>query len=157
MEFLLDGHFWGELWWGLFSLLRKVFFVLVPVVFTLEVLHATRLFPWLVERVYRFTRWLGFEKESLMPLLTGFVFGILLGAGVLISEAKANAQSRRQALLVGAFLGICHAVIEDTLIFVAVGASGLVILATRIPAAFIIVFIISWILRSRLSDSRMHA
>ena len=153
MDFLIDGQFLSELFWGLFHLLRKVFFVLVPVVFTLEVLHATRLFPWLVERVHRWTHWLGFEKDSLMPLLTGIVFGILLGAGVLISEAKANAQSRRQALLVGAFLGICHAVIEDTLIFVAVGASGLVILATRIPAAVVIVLILSWILRSRLSDS----
>lgn len=153
MDFLIDGQFLSELFWGLFHLLRKVFFVLVPVVFTLEILHATRLFPWLVERVHRWMRWLGFEKYSLMPLLTGIVFGILLGAGVLISEAKANAQSRRQALLVGAFLGICHAVIEDTLIFVAVGASGLVILATRVPAAVVIVLILSWILRSQLSDS----
>jgi hypothetical protein len=91
---------------------------------------------------------LGYQKESLFPLLTGIVFGITLGAGVLIAEAKTQGLSRGQRLLVGTFLSLCHAIFEDTLVFMVVGASGLVMLGTRIPAAIIIVFLLSLLLRS---------
>lgn len=154
MEFLLTADFWGELFWGLFHLLRKVFLVLLPVVIFLEWLRSTRLFPWLIERVHRWSRHFGYRKESLLPLLTGIFFGITLGAGVLIAEAKNQSLSRRQALLIGAFLGICHAVFEDTLVFMAVGASGLVMLGTRIPAAIVIVFLLSLVVRSRWWERR---
>lgn len=157
MEFLATTEFWWELFWGLFRLLRKIFLVLIPVVIVLEWLRSTRLFPWLIERIFRWGKYFGYRKESLLPLLTGIVFGITLGAGVLIAEAKNHALSRRQALLIGAFLGICHAVFEDTLVFMAVGASGLVMLGTRIPAAIIIVFLLSLVVRSRWWERKWKA
>ncbi len=154
MEFLGDTVFWSDLLWGLFHLLRKVFLVLIPVVIVLEILSASRIFTWLIDRVHIAGRWLGFQKESISSLMTGILFGITLGAGVLIAEAKAKNLSRRQTLLVGSFLSICHAVFEDTIIFMAVGASGLVMLGTRIPAAILVVFILSLFLRSGLLTNR---
>ena len=148
MEFLSTPEFWTELLWGLFRLLRKVFLVLMPIVIALEFLQSTKVFPWLIERLHRWGRFFGYEKESLSPLLTGIVFGITLGAGVLIAEAKARSLSRRQTLLIGTFLGICHAIFEDTLVFMVVGANGLVMLGMRIPAALFAVFVLSLLLRS---------
>ncbi len=148
MEFLSTPEFWTELLWGLFRLLRKVFLVLMPIVIALEFLQSTKVFPWLIERLHRWGRFFGYEKEALSPLLTGIVFGITLGAGVLIAEAKARSLSRRQTLLIGTFLGICHAIFEDTLVFMAIGANGLVMLGMRIPAALFAVFVLSLLLRS---------
>ncbi|MFC1475655.1 nucleoside recognition domain-containing protein [Candidatus Zixiibacteriota bacterium] len=148
MEFLSAPEFWTDLWWNLFHLLRKVFLVLMPIVVVLEFLRTTKVFSWLIERLHRGGRLLGYQKESLFPLLTGIVFGITLGAGVLIAEAKTRGLSRRQTLLIGTFLSICHAIFEDTLVFMVVGASGLVMLGTRIPAAILIVFVLSLLLRS---------
>jgi len=148
MEFLLTVVFWNELWWGLFHLLRKIFLVLMPIMLVLELLRAIKIFPWLIDRLHRWTSHFGYRKESLFPLLTGVFFGITLGAGVLIAESKSHALSRRQTLLIGGFLAICHAVVEDTLVFVAVGASGLVMLGTRIPAAILFVYLLSLIIRA---------
>lgn len=148
MEFLSAPEFWTDLLWGLFRLLRKVFLVLMPIVVLLEFLQSTQVFPWLIERLHRWGKYFGYRRESLSPLLTGIVFGITLGAGVLIAEARTHGLSRRQTLLIGTFLGICHAIFEDTMVFMVVGASGLVMLGTRIPAALIVVFVLSLLLRS---------
>ncbi len=157
MEFLSEAAFWTDLLWGLFHLLRKVFLVLIPVVIVLEILSASKAFGWFIDRAHAVGRWLGFQKESLSSLMTGIVFGITLGSGVLIAESKAKKLPRRQTLLVGSFLSICHAVFEDTIIFMAVGASGLVMLGTRIPAAIIIVLLLSLLLRSRFVTNRKAA
>lgn len=42
---------------------------------------------------------------------------------------------RRELFLMGLFLATCHAVVEDTLIFVAIGGNGWVILGVRIVIA----------------------
>jgi len=148
MEFLATTEFWSELGWGLFRLLRQMFLVVMPIVILLEWLNSTKFFPWLIGRIHRWGRYLGFQRESLLPLLAGTVFGISLGAGVLIAEAKAHALPRKQTLLIGSFLGVCHAIFEDTIVFVAIGASGLVMVATRLPAALLVVMLISFLLRA---------
>ncbi len=146
MEFLSTPEFWTQMLWDLFRLLRKVLLVLLPIVVALEFLRSTKIFSWLIERLHRGGRLFGYRKEAMSPLITGAVFGIVLGAGVLIAETKAHGLSRRQALLVGTFLGICHAIFEDTLVFMVVGANGLILLGTRLSAALLIVFLISVIL-----------
>jgi len=149
MEILTSADFWTRMLWDLFHLLRKVFLVLMPIVIILEFLRSTKVFSWMIERLHRWAKLLGYQRESMSALITGIVFGILLGAGVLIAEAKSRGLSRRQTLLIGAFLSICHAIFEDTLVFMVIGANGLVLLGARIPAAILIVFLLSLLLRSR--------
>jgi len=65
---------------------------------------------------------MGLQRDSVFSLLAGVIFGISYGAGVLISEARSGRITGRQAFLVALFLAVCHAIIEDTLLFVAYGA-----------------------------------
>ena len=39
------------------------------------------------------------------------------------------------------FIGICHGVIEETIVFTSIGANGLIILASRFTAALIFTFV----------------
>ena len=75
-------------------------------------------------------RWLG-RIDSGFSLVAGQLLGITYGAGILLRERIEGRLSRRATVFVGTFLLVCHAVIEDTLLFVLFGASGLLIVATR--------------------------
>ena len=71
------------------------------------------------------------------------MFGISYGAGVLIPQAQSGELSRKQVFLTALFLCMCHAVIEDTLLFVLVGANAWVVVLTRFVAAMAIVYLFS--------------
>ncbi len=80
-------------------------------------------------------RRLGLGEASVVPLVAGLVLGIVYGAGVLIEEARAGSMSRREVFLLALFLCTCHAVIEDTLLFVVMGADALWVLGPRVALA----------------------
>lgn len=86
---------------------------------------------------------MGIRKEGLFPLLVGILFGISYGSGVIIQSVESGEMDEKDRLLVAVFLVLCHAIIEDTLVFAAVGANGFILLATRIVAAFVITVIFS--------------
>lgn len=89
------------------------------------------------------TKWMGVSKQSAFPLAIGLVFGLAYGAGIIIQSAKEGDLDKRSLILVSIFLVCCHAVIEDTLIFVAVGANGFLLLTMRLVTALILTIIIS--------------
>jgi len=71
-------------------------------------------------------------------IVVGVILGITYGAGILISEAKSGAISKKDLFYIGTFLMICHAIIEDTLLFVIFGADFTMTIAIRTIAAIII-------------------
>ena len=138
--------------WGLFletaikgalKLCLIVFAILIPLLIALEFMRQTKALNWLTDKINPATSKLGFSKEALVPLLAGFLFGISYGAGVLIPEARSNLISKRQIFLVAVFLALCHAMIEDTLLFMAVGANGLYLFFSRLILAIVFTFLVS--------------
>lgn len=91
-----------------------------------------------------FIKSLPFIKNSKKNVSKGFslgvgVFlGITYGAGILIQEAQSNSMSRSDLFYVTTFLLICHAIIEDTLLFAIFGANITLIIVIRTLAAIII-------------------
>jgi len=73
--------------------------------------------------------------------MAGLFFGIAYGSGVLISEAKAGHLDRDTLLRLNISLGISHSLIEDTLLFVAIGASLPGVLIPRMIAAALCVWL----------------
>ncbi len=74
-------------------------------------------------------------------LMVGIFLGITYGAGILIKEAQSGAISKEDLFYIGTFLMICHAIIEDTLLFVIFGADFTMVIAIRTIAAIIISYI----------------
>lgn len=89
-----------------------------------------------------------FIKRSIKNVSKGFslgvgVFlGITYGAGILIKEADSTNLTKADIFYIGTFLMICHAIIEDTLLFVIFGADFTLIVVIRTIAAILI----SWLL-----------
>ncbi|MBI4763408.1 MAG: hypothetical protein HY787_02225 [Deltaproteobacteria bacterium] len=65
---------------------------------------------------------------------------------MLLEEKNSGALNKRDALLIGVFLSLCHALIEDTLIFASIGADLMIILFARIGFAVVILLILRWLL-----------
>ncbi len=137
--------------WGLFietalkgglKLCLIVFVILIPLLIALEFMRQTKALSWLTDRIHPLTSRLGFSKEALVPLLAGFLFGISYGAGVLIPEARSKLISKEQIFLVAVFLALCHAVVEDTLLFMAVGANGFYLFFSRLILAVVFTFLV---------------
>lgn len=132
---------------GLGGLMLRAFIVLMPVLILLEWVRSHGWFRKLIEGTRPLFRPVGFEPQSLFPLLTGLLFGISYGAGVLIPQARSGDLDRRQVLLIGAFLGISHAVFEDTLLFVVVGGNGWIMVTSRFVTAILVVSLLARLLR----------
>lgn len=81
---------------------------------------------------------LGIREEGLFPLLVGILFGISYGSGVIIQSVESGEMNDKDKLLVAVFLVLCHAIVEDTMVFAAIGANGLILLVTRIVFAFLL-------------------
>jgi hypothetical protein len=122
---------WHDLLGG-FGMLGKIFLILVPIVTGLDLLKtygvlARRRRP--IEPVLRF---LGLSPEAGEPFLAGVGFGMVYGAGIILVRVREHDLPRRDIAVLSSILCAAHALPEDTMIFVSIGANGLLILAVRI-------------------------
>jgi hypothetical protein len=82
----------------------------------------------------------GITGKGFVPLITGIVIGLTYGAGVIIHSIRSSKVDKKEAFLILLFISICHAIIEDTLIFVVIGANGFVLVGARFLLAIIFTY-----------------
>jgi len=81
---------------------------------------------------------LGMNRRTSLVTAVGLLLGLAYGAGLIIDETRRSGIGRSEILATNIFLGINHALIEDTLIFVAVGASLGWVLLGRLVVGYVI-------------------
>jgi hypothetical protein len=84
------------------------------------------------------TRMLGMNENTSMTMVAGLTIGLAYGAGVMIQAAEEDGVSYKDLTLAFIFLVSCHAVVEDTLIFMPLGIPVLPLLLIRIVTAVIL-------------------
>ena len=72
--------------------------------------------------------------------LTGNVVGMAYGAAIMIDEVEQGRLNRHEANLVNHHLGVSHSLLEDTMLFVAMGISFWWIFLTRLLLAIVAVW-----------------
>ncbi len=82
-------------------------------------------------------------------LTVGVFLGITYGAGILIKEAKSGTISNEDLFYIGTFLMICHAIIEDTLLFVIFGADFTMVIIIRTISAIIFSYLLLQIYKNK--------
>lgn len=117
---------------GALTLSGKLLLIIVPLVTVFEVLRYLPVFRRAGKAVDPLMRGMGLSREAAVPLFTGIFLGIAYGAGIIIRVAQEKRLPRRELFLMGLFLATCHAVVEDTLVFVVLGADGWIILGVRV-------------------------
>lgn len=117
--------------------------IVFPLMIIMEIARDIHLLDWLSKMCKPITRWMGVSENSAFPLAIGLVFGLSYGAGVIIKSAKEGNLDKKSLILVSIFLACCHAVFEDTLLFVKIGANGWMLLTIRTVTAFLLTAVIS--------------
>jgi len=134
-----------ELLQSLVSFLRvslTILLIVTPIIALMELLRRYKLLDPLLDPLHCLFGWMRIRKESVVALFVGLIFGIAYGGGVLLEEKRSGALNRRDALVVGIFLSLSHALVEDTLIFVAIGADWVVVLMARVLLTVVIMLIL---------------
>jgi hypothetical protein len=121
----------------------QVAVIVIPLMFVIQIMRDLNILITLSKVLRPFTKILGVSERSALTLMAGLVFGIAYGAGVMIQAAQEDGLSSRDIYLVSIFLVICHAVIEDTLLFLPVGIPLLPLLLLRIVLACVLTFIVA--------------
>jgi len=119
-----------------FSLILKLFVIILPLTVSYEFLKHRQS---QIEKI-RFSVY-GIGHNGLAPLITGIIIGLTYGAGIIIHSIRTSNINQKEAFLILLFLSICHAIIEDTLIFVVIGANGFILIAFRLVLAVILTYL----------------
>lgn len=93
------------------------------------------------------TRMLGMKENTSMTLVAGLTIGLAYGAGVMIQAVKEDGVSYKDLTLAFIFLVSCHAVVEDTLIFIPLGIPVWPLLVIRLSVAIILTMTVAAIWR----------
>ena len=122
--------------------------IIIPVMVGLALLRDARLLDRAAGLLKPLMKRLNLSNRAAFPLLAGFFLGIVIGSGVIIAFAREGSLTKRDLMLVLVFLGICHSIIEDTVVFVALGANWWVLISARFLLAALVAFLVSLLLRS---------
>ena len=95
---------------------------------------------------------LGMSDKVANIILIGLTLGISFGGGFLIEEAKKKEISKKDIFLSLSFLGLCHSIIEDTILILLLGSNISGILLFRFIYTVIVILIMKLILEVRFSD-----
>jgi hypothetical protein len=123
--------------------------VLIPIMILFEYARHYQLLEKLSRYFNWLTRWLTLSPAAAFPLVIGIFFGVLFGAAVLIEFSRQDLISRRDMTLLGVFLALNHGIIEDNLLFTALGANFLMLLISRFILAFTVTRVLAFWLDSR--------
>jgi hypothetical protein len=85
---------------------------------------------------------LGMSKEILPMTLLGMILGLVFGSALIINEKDENPTiDKKDFVYAMVLLGLCHAIIEDTLLLVGIGASLWGILLFRVVYSLIFTYL----------------
>lgn len=149
------SHQNGGIWsWALSqarNLLTIFLIVLILIVLmkVLDRLGITRLMNRLLKPVLTS---MGISEKASTVTIIGMILGISYGGGLIIREAGSGRIDRRDVFFSIALMGLCHAVVEDTLLMMSLGATVWGVLFARILFSWITVAALVRITRG-ISDS----
>ncbi|MBA2175609.1 nucleoside recognition domain-containing protein [Halobacillus locisalis] len=106
------------------------------------------------------TKFLGMERNTSMTLVAGLTIGLAYGAGLMIQAVEEDGVSRKDMYLAILFLVSCHAVVEDTLIFIPLGIPVWPLLLIRLTTAIVLTAIVGFVwnrLQQRKETSDEHS
>lgn len=91
-------------------------------------------------------RLLGIATVASNIIIVGLTLGLSFGGGLLINEARRGHIAGKDIFLSMAFLGLCHSLIEDTLLMMMLGADFGTIVIARLAFSLLAILILSRLL-----------
>ncbi|ASF40395.1 hypothetical protein CEH05_15065 [Halobacillus halophilus] len=144
-----DPEGWNEIiWQGLqtaFMGILQLALIVIPLMVFMQYLREKGWLDRFSEWVAPATRFLGMERNTSMTLVAGLTIGLAYGAGLMIQAVEEDGVSKKDMYLALIFLVSCHAVVEDTLIFIPLGIPIWPLLAIRLVTAIVLTATVGFI------------
>ncbi|WP_019153702.1 nucleoside recognition domain-containing protein [Robertmurraya massiliosenegalensis] len=118
--------------------------VVIPLMVVIQILKDLKWLEKFSKWMSPVTRMLGMQPNTSTTLAAGLLFGLAYGAGVMIQAVKEDGVSKKDVTLAIIFLGACHAVVEDTLIFAPLGIPVWPLLLIRLVMAILVTAIVAF-------------
>jgi len=147
---------WIDFFQDLGEAMIWMFLILAALSWCLDILKVTGVLERVITLMSPVLRICGIRKEAGHLTLVGLFLGITFGAGLIMQEVRSDGISARQVFLACVFMGFAHSVLEDTLLFLAIGADFYGVFVGRIIFAVIATGFIAFLI-NRLSDKTFHA
>ena len=123
--------------------------LILGIVFALNVLYGFMLrYKWidkLSNVISPVLKFFGLPLNTGFLWLIGYIVGLAYGGALMMDQMKEGTVKKEDANLLNYHLAMSHSVLEDNLLFVALGVSLWIILAVRFTAAFIIVWAVRFL------------
>ncbi len=103
--------------------LAKIAAIVISLMILVEMFREFGLMDRLMSMLHWPMRVLGLDRKTAFVTAVGLVLGLAYGSGLIIEESRRNSLTKKEVLATNVFLGTNHALIEDSLVFAAVGAN----------------------------------
>ncbi len=100
-------------------------------------------------------RILGISIKASNIMIIGLTLGLSFGGGLLIKEARSGKVDAKDIFLTMAFLGLCHSLIEDTLLILLLGADLTTALWVRLAFSLLVMVVLARIAK-RVSTQKQR-
>ncbi|MBC7486790.1 MAG: hypothetical protein H7282_08560 [Cytophagaceae bacterium] len=133
---------WGMWLWNEVQRYIMVFFVVFALMAVMRVLKASGFIDAFSKSLRPVMRWLGIH-ESVIPItVVGMTLGILYGGALMIEETRKHNLASKDVFYAFCLMGICHSIIEDSLLMMTLGANGYVVFLYRPVCALLTLFVV---------------
>lgn len=136
------------IWQGITSAslgILQLAMIVIPLMIFVQVMKERNWLQVVSKLMAPFTRMLGIKENTSTTLASGLLFGLAYGAGVMIQAVKEDGVSKKDLYLAFIFLVACHAVIEDTLIFIPLGIPVWPLLLVRLITAIVLTIVVAFV------------
>ncbi len=135
------SNFIPEIWNGSLGLMKQLAIVIFPLFIIIEITEEIGLLEVISKLFKKLLTIFNLPKEASLPIIIGQTFGLVFGAGLLLRCTTDDILKPDELMTISILFAICHAVFEDTFLFIAIGGNGLIILGSRIFLALIFTFL----------------
>lgn len=149
-EFLID---FGS---GVFKVLLQMAVIITVIMIVLEILRALGVIDFLNKVLFKVTKVLGISEGASLPLFIGFFIGITYGAASIIESYQRKDMNKKDVILVSTFLCLCHAIVEDTILFASIGANIFIISFVRLFIAVIVTILLRLFLENKEKKKNLY-
>ena len=115
-----------------------VFIIIVVLVTLLEILKSIGIEKFLKKILVPPLRFFGISDSAMNIIIVGMTMGLQFGGGILIKEVKSGKIDKQSVFLSILMINLIHAIIEDTLLMLAVGGHYTGVIFARIIFGLII-------------------
>lgn len=126
---------------GILQLVMIVF----PLMIVIQILKDLQWLEKFSKGMAPMTRSLGMHENTSTTMAAGLLFGLAYGAGVVIQAVEEDGVKKKDLTLAFIFLMACHALVEDTLIFIPLGIPVWPLFLIRLGVAILLTLIVGFI------------